>query len=286
MKFMLGGLGNWYNDFENVKNAILEADKLGYHGALMPDHYMWGQMGHGPMSRPDANVTMETWITLAYLAGKTEQIHLGTMVTPIPFRPPGLLAKMISTLDVLSNGRVIAGIGAGWSQVEFEGYSEWNKSKRRVDKAYEGLKLMMELWTKDKVDFEGKFYKAKGAVLEPKPVQKPYPKLLFGSRGNRMLELTGTYGDIAYLPPFGDYDPVEARKTIMKAAKKANREDKISFMGGSMMGQRITDTSEFMKAVESSIETGDKYYIVSPPRDETDFKTLRDFAKEVMPSFK
>ncbi|MHA2059064.1 MAG: LLM class flavin-dependent oxidoreductase, partial [Candidatus Thorarchaeota archaeon] len=214
MKFMLGGLGNWYNDFELVKSAVLEADKLGYDGALMPDHYMWGQMGHGLMSRPDANVTMETWITMAYLAGKTEHIHLGTMVTPIPFRPPGLLAKMISTLDVLSNGRAIAGVGAGWSQTEFEGYSEWNKSKVRVDKTFEGLDLILKLWTEDKVDFVGKFYTAKGAVLEPKPVQKPYPKLLFGSRGNRMLGLAGTFGDIIFIPPFGEGDPMEARKTV------------------------------------------------------------------------
>ena len=285
MKFMLGGLGNWFNDFELVKKAILEADKLGYDGALMPDHYMWGDMG-GMMSRPDSYVTVETWITLAYLAAKTEQIHLGTMVTPIPFRPPGILAKMISTLDVLSNGRVIAGIGAGWSQVEFEGYSEWNKSKIRVDKTYEGLKLMLELWTKDKVDFDGEFYTAKGAVLEPKPVQKPYPKLLFGSRGNRMLELSGTYGDIIYLPPFGGYDPVEARKTIMKAAKSANRVDKIGFMSGSMMGQQITDTTEFMKIVESAKDAGDEYYMISLPRDETGLETIRKFAKEVMPSFK
>ena len=282
---MLGGLGNWFNDFELVKNAILEADKLGYDGALMPDHYMWGDMG-GMMSRPDSYVTVETWITLTYLAAKTEQIHLGTMVTPIPFRPPGILAKMISTLDVLSNGRVIAGIGAGWSQVEFEGYSEWNKSKIRVDKTYEGLKLMLELWTKDKVDFDGEFYTAKGAVLEPKPVQKPYPKLLFGSRGNRMLELSGTYGDIIYLPPFGGYDPVEARKTIMKAAKSANRVDKIGFMSGSMMGQQITDTTEFMKIVESAKDAGDEYYMISLPRDETGLETIRKFAKEVMPSFK
>jgi alkanesulfonate monooxygenase len=285
MKFMLGGLGNWFNDFELVKNAILEADKLGYDGALMPDHYMWGDMG-GMMSRPDSYVTVETWITLTYLAAKTEQIHLGTMVTPIPFRPPGILAKMISTLDVLSNGRVIAGIGAGWSQVEFEGYSEWNKSKIRVDKTYEGLKLMLELWTKDKVDFDGEFYTAKGAVLEPKPVQKPYPKLLFGSRGNRMLELSGTYGDIIYLPPFGGYDPVEARKTIMKAAKSANRVDKIGFMSGSMMGQQITDTTEFIKIVEAAKDAGDEYYMISLPRDETGLETIRKFAKEVMPSFK
>jgi alkanesulfonate monooxygenase SsuD/methylene tetrahydromethanopterin reductase-like flavin-dependent oxidoreductase (luciferase family) len=286
MKFMLGGLGNWFNDFELVKNAILEADKLGFDGALMPDHYQWGEMGRSMMSRSDSDVTMETWIALTYLAAKTEQIHLGTMVTPIPFRPPGMLAKMISTLDVLSNGRVIAGIGAGWSQDEFEGYSQWNRSKMRVDKTYEGLELILELWTKEKVDFNGKFYTAKGAILEPKPVQKPYPKLLFGSRGDRMLELSGTYGDIIYLPPFGEYDPIEAKKKVMRAAEKANRADKIGFMAGSMMGRPVTDTDEFVKAVESAKDAGDRYYLVSLPRSETGIVTIRKFAKEVMPSFK
>jgi len=286
MKFMLGGLGNWYNDYGHIEKVILEADKLGFEGALMPDHYMWGQMARGPMSRPDAYVTMETWITLSYLAGKTEQIHLGTLVTPVPFRPPGMLAKMISTLDVLSNGRVILGIGAGWSQVEFEGYSAWNKSKIRVDKTHEGLQLMMELWTKDKVDFDGKFYKAKGAVLEPKPLQKPYPQLLFGSRGDRMLALSGTYGDIIYLPPFGEYDLTEARNKVIRAAEKANRDNKISFMTGGMRGIPITDMNEYIKLVESAKDAGDRYYMISVPRDEIGINTLREFAKEVMPSFK
>jgi alkanesulfonate monooxygenase SsuD/methylene tetrahydromethanopterin reductase-like flavin-dependent oxidoreductase (luciferase family) len=286
MKFMLGGLGNWFNDFELVKNAILEADRLGYDGALMPDHYMWGEMRGGPMSRPDSNVTVETWITLAYLAAKTEQIRLGTMVTPIPFRPPGLLAKMISTLDILSNGRVIVGVGAGWSQAEFEGYSVWHKSKMRVDKAHEGLELILELWTKDRVDFNGKFYKAKGAVLEPKPIQKPYPTLLFGSRGNRMLALSGKYGDIIYLPPFGEYDPAAARERVLNAAQNANRADKIGFMTGGMMQRRVTDTNEFLKLVEAADDAGDSYYLVSSPRDETGIETIRKFAMEVMPSFK
>ncbi len=101
-----------------------------------------------------------------------------------------------------------------------------------------------------------------------------------------MLELSGTYGDIIYLPPFGGYDPVEARKTIMKAAERANRVDEISFMSGSMMGQRTTDTSEFIKLVGSAQDAGDKYYLISLPRDETGLETIRKFAKEVIPSFK
>ncbi len=100
-----------------------------------------------------------------------------------------------------------------------------------------------------------------------------------------MLELSGKYGDIIYLPPFGNYDPVAAKKTVIQAAEKANRVDKISFMSGSMMGQRITDMDEFMKAIESAKDAGDNYYVVSQPRDEPGLETIRTFAKDVMPSF-
>ena len=285
MKFILGGLGNWYNNYTQVKALILQADHLGIDGAVIPDHYMWGDMG-GHMSRPDNNVTLESWITLAYLAATTEQIHLGTMVTPIPFRPPGMLAKMIATIDILSNGRVITGVGAGWSQVEFEGYSEWNTTKMRVDKTFEGLQLIIDLWTKDDVDFEGQFYRAKGAVLEPKPVQKPYPKLLFGSTGKRMLSLAGTYGNIIYIPPFRSTDVDEARKEVLQAAEKADRVDKVAFMAGSMMGKPVIDLTELSKEIEAAIDAGDGYYLVSFTRTDDPLATLNKFAKEIIPSFK
>lgn len=75
----------------------MEPDKVSFDGALMPDHYMWGEMrGH---RMPNAYSTLDAWVTLTYLATKTEQIYLGTLVTPIPFRPPGVMAKMLSTLD-------------------------------------------------------------------------------------------------------------------------------------------------------------------------------------------
>src|SRR5437867_12972232 len=105
---------------------------------------------------------------LTYLAAKTEKIRLGTLVTPIPFRPPGMLAKTVSTLDLLSNGRTTLGVGAGWSQTEFEGYSEWNPNKIRLDKTREGVELILKLWTQEKVVVNGKFYHANGAVLDLK----------------------------------------------------------------------------------------------------------------------
>lgn len=286
MKFLIGGLGNWHNDYEFVSQMILKADQLEYDGALMPDHYMWGTMG-GRLTRPDRFETMETWVTLTHLAAKTEQIKLGTLVTPIPFRPPGILAKMVSTLDILSNGRVIFGVGAGWAQEEFDGYSEWNSPKVRVDKTQEGLELMMKLWTKDEVTFDGTYYKAEKAVLNPKPVQKPYPKLLFGGSGNRMLSLAGKYGDIVFIPPHGGPEKVlEGRKRVIKSAKGLNREDKISFMSGTMMGPQVTEIKEFAKLVELSNEAGDKYFLPSFGRSDNSMELMTEFAKEIIPSFK
>lgn len=124
------------------------------------------------------------------------------MATPIPFRPPGILAKMVATVDLLSSGRTILGVGAGWSRTEFEGYNEWVSGKTRVDRTEEGVKLILRLWQEDKVDFQGKFYSAKAAVLDPKPLQKPHPPLLFGGFSPRMLRLAGRYGDLCFIPPW------------------------------------------------------------------------------------
>jgi alkanesulfonate monooxygenase SsuD/methylene tetrahydromethanopterin reductase-like flavin-dependent oxidoreductase (luciferase family) len=164
MKFILQA-GNWYSDWKIIETSVPEADKLGFWGFVMPDHYMWGPDRGG-------DSTLETWIALTYVAAKTEQLHLGTLVTPIPFRPPAMLAKELSTLDVISGGRVLVGVGAGWSETEFRGHSVWDEPKVRVDKTLEGLELILKLWgSHEKVDWKGKYYSTSGAVLEPRPVK-------------------------------------------------------------------------------------------------------------------
>src|SRR5438046_8937054 len=182
---------------------------------------MWGAERGG-------DSTFETWTALTYLAAKTEKIRLGTLVTPIPFRPPGMLAKTVSTLDLLSNGRTILGVGAGWSQTEFEGYSEWNSNKIRVDKTREGLDLILKLWRQEKDDFKGKFYHAKGAVLEPKPVQKHHPPLLFDGIGPRMLRTAAAYADICMIPALSNVEHAKSRKIVMDEAHRRQRTGKIS----------------------------------------------------------
>ena len=282
MKFFLGGLGNLYANVETITGAVIEADRLGFHGALMPDHYMWGEMrGH---RMPNAYSTLETWVTLTYLAGKTESISLGTLVTPLPFRPPAMLAKMLSTLDVLSGGRVILGVGAGWSRDEFQAYSTWGGDKYRVDKTIEGLKLMVELWTQDVVDFKGRFYEAKSAVLDPKPVQKPYPRLLFGSQGDRMLRLTGRYGNICFIPPWAGERSDSMKAKVLEAAEEAGRAGDIEFMSGDMGSRGSYDAGESSRKVEATVEGGAGIYMASFPRENL-LDSMRRFADEVMPSY-
>ena len=283
LNFFLTGLGNLAENRESIINGVIEADKQGLDGVLMPDHYMWGQeIGH---SMDNLYYTLETWTTLTYLAGKTENIHLGTLVTPLPFRPPGLLAKRLSTLDILSGGRVVLGAGAGWSQVEFRGYSEWLNPQKRVDKTIEALCIIKRLWTEDEVTHKSDYYDVEGAVLQPKPVQKPHPKILFGSSGNKMLRLTGREGDICYVPPWQSHRFYEMKEIVLGAAGEAGRLDEIEFMGGIMGTQEPYRATAYEKIIADSEEKECSYCNVAFSRD-TMVEDIRKFARDILPSYK
>ncbi|OLD00924.1 hypothetical protein AUG19_08660 [archaeon 13_1_20CM_2_54_9] len=280
MKFILSSGANWYRNWSLAEKTTPLADELGFWGAVIPDHYMWAEA----WGQPEKDSTVDSWIALTYLAAKTEKLKLGTLVTPIPFRPPGILAKMVSTMDVLSSGRVIFGVGAGWSQTEFEGYSHWDPPGTRVDKTREGLELILQLWEKPTVDFNGKFYHAKGAVLDPKPVQKPHPPLLFGGVGRRMLQLAGQYGDICYIPPWVQMDHAKAKMIVKQEARKFGRENEVTFAIGSPRPQEKFDLKAMREDVEKAKHDGAEYYLTSLPRDSYE-EGLRKFGKEIIPSY-
>lgn len=264
-----------------IEQGALEADDLGFDGLLVSDHYMWG----GERTGQQENATPEAWILLTYLAAKTRRIRLGTLVSPIPFRPPGMLAKMVSTLDRFSEGRCILGVGAGWSQTEFEGYSVWNDAKTRVSKTEEGVKLILKLWTENVVNFDGEYYRAKGAVLEPKPIQKPHPPLLFGGgnrQGKRMLQLAGTYGDICYLTSLQHGGVEEAKRRINATAQGIGRAEKLEFA----VGELATPPAKVQVGdLEEAASKGATYYVVSLLKSDRKLEDMRAFAKDLMPSF-
>jgi len=302
VKFILTGLGNWAAAWDLVEAGVKEAEKQGFWGVVFPDQYMWDPKDLGVDSYEGIDHTLDTWVALSHLAAQTKHIHLGTWVTPIPLRPPGVLAKIVSTLDILSGGRSILGVGAGITQRLFEAYSEWDPPKVRVDKTKEGVELILRLWTENKVDFIGHHYVAKGAVLDPKPVQKPHPPLLFGGSGPRMLRLAGQYADICYVPPWNKLSFEESKRIVLQEAKHHGREDKVSFAAAYTPlgpGQGY-DREQYRREVEKANTAGFSYFITAWNQDAAPWEVtasslqgairsylscLNDFAENVMPAF-
>jgi len=140
-------------------------------------------------------------------------MRLGTLVLCNSHRYPSLTAKMAATLDIISNGRVILGIGAGWNESEHKAYGiSWNPSPwSRIEQMMEGVEIIKRMWTEEKPSYEGKYYKIKDAVCNPKPVQKPHPPIFIGGVGEKfMLRIVAKYANGWNTPPL----PVEvyARK--------------------------------------------------------------------------
>jgi probable F420-dependent oxidoreductase len=270
-------------DYTEIIKIAKKAEEWGYDSIFLTDHYM----------TPNYNATYAVLPFLSYLAAITSKMKLGTVVTPIPFRSPSMLAKMISTMDVLSNGRIILGVGAGWSKSEFEAYSKWDEDRIRVKKTKEGLKLMLKLWTEEKVNFSGDYYEAKGAVLQPKSIQKPHPPIWFGTLGKYMLKLTARYGD-GWLPwcttTPKQYE--EKAKKLRSEAKKWGRQDKITY--ACVIGQLTTaklghferhpPVIRWAETIEKYIKAGCEYALLYFHPYEY-LTLLKQFTDEVLPSF-
>ena len=264
-------------DAELAAKAAVLAEESGFERLMTWDHYM----GEHP---EDSHATFDAWTLLSFFAAKTSRIRLGTCVTPIPFRPPAQLAKVIASVDVLSEGRVDPGIGAGWLQAEFEGFSTWDDNETRFKKTKEGIELMLRLWSEPRVDFEGKYYSARGAVVEPKPVQKPHPPLWFGTLGRSMIRLAARVGD-AWLPTYVPADTyAEGVKMIKDDIKEHSPGKKFTFAYNQFFPLKTAE--EYFKAIESFVAVGCEAFIINweYPKEEV-LDRLRWFSKEIMPSY-
>jgi F420-dependent oxidoreductase-like protein len=180
--------------FDEVRNVVLECERLGYHSVWLDDHLMFGK-----------HPILESWTTLSALSSLTKKIRLGTMVLCNSFRNPALLAKMAATLDVISNGRLEFGIGAGVQKNEHMAYGiPFFNPNVRIDQMKEALKIINMMWSQEKANYKGKYYRIKEAGCEPKPLQKPHPPITIGGSGEKLtLKVTAQYADRfdwAYLP--------------------------------------------------------------------------------------
>ena len=143
----------------------------------------------------DDRPIFDGWELLAGMATATSHVRIGLLVTGITYRNPALLAKIATTVDHLSDGRLEFGIGAAWAANEHEMYGI-SGLDHRVGLFSEGLQVIRSLWTQERTNFDGRYYTMRDAVANPKPVQKPYPPIWVGSGGPSMLRLTARHADV------------------------------------------------------------------------------------------
>ncbi|HTZ44676.1 MAG TPA: LLM class F420-dependent oxidoreductase [Jatrophihabitans sp.] len=162
---------------------------------------------------PTAEATFECWTTTAALARDTRRVNLGQMVGCNGYRNPALYAKMASTVDVASNGRLYAGIGAGWHEQEWRAYGyEWPELKDRMGAFGEAVQIIDGMWTQDAFEFKGKYYSVDKPYNEPKGVRTPHPSLWIGGGGEKVtLKLVAQYADATNV---GDGDTEVIRRKL------------------------------------------------------------------------
>ncbi|MGH8429135.1 MAG: LLM class F420-dependent oxidoreductase, partial [Solimonas sp.] len=190
---------------DRLARLVAEGEAMGFDFATISDHvviptdiqarYPYSATGEFPSgSRIERH---EQLIEVAFIAAKTTKLRLVTSVMVVPHRPAVLTAKMLSTIDVLSGGRLVLGIGAGWLKEEFEAIGAPDFTQRgKVTDEY--LKAFIELWTKDKPRFAGEHVRFDNIVFAPKPVQKPYPPIWVGGESGPALRRTAHLGDAWY----------------------------------------------------------------------------------------
>ncbi len=165
------------------------AERLGYHSLWLVDHF-W------TLGLPDLDL-LEAMAMMSAIAARTERVRIGTLVLCNSFRNPALLAKSLSTIDHISNGRLEIGLGAGWMEQEYRanGY-EFPSMGTRLRQLEESLQILKAMFTENRATFKGRYYSVDDAPNNPKPVQKPHPPITIGGAGEKvMLRLVAQYAD-------------------------------------------------------------------------------------------
>jgi len=297
-------------EFEVIKDVALHCERLGFDSIWVYDHFI--------TVPATTEACFESWTTLSALAALTKKLGLGQLVTCNSYRYPSVLAKMGATLDVISNGRLNLGIGAGWYKLEYDAYGiPYPKGSVRIAQLREAVKIIKKMWTEDEPSFHGQYYTIKKAINSPKPIQKPHPPILIGGEGrNLTLRVVAELADRCnfggpitpqrykeLLEVLGEHCRKVGRKidqiektlivdyTVIAKNRAALNEkirefkpkgvSKAQFIEGSLVGT----PEEVISRIEEFIDIGVTYIMMRFP-DMMKNEPLQLFADEVMPAFR
>ncbi len=271
---------------EKIARVAIKAEELGFHSLWLSDHIVFPKelKSRYPYS-PDGRLPIDPGVpflecltTLAYVAAVTRHVKLGTSVLIVPYREPLLTAKVVATLDVLSQGRFIFGVGVGWLEEEFRVVGQ--KLQERSDRTRECLEVMKACWTEEDPEYHGRFFDFSGIKFSPKPVQKPHPPIWFGGNTRAALRRVVEMGNgwhAAWLTPEEVRVKLEILRELASRAGRDFREIEISI---NVIGKVPVDLEHVRRYQEAGV------HMMFMPRVwgadvENVLRQMEQFAREV-----
>ena len=236
--------------YREIRDLTKRVEGMGFESAHVNDHLI------GFDEKQDKKEPyLEALILMSALATETKKIKLGHIVLCNSFRNPAHLAKMISTLDNISNGRALLWLGAGWYEEEYKAYSiPFPSPQQRVEELEESLTIYKKMFTEEITNFEGKFWKLENNRNYPKPIQKPHPQIVLGTSGKKMTEIACREADGINLPYVKHTELERKIRTIRNHLEKYNRDKskfEISYFGAINL---VKNQEEIDKLVQAAID--------------------------------
>ncbi|CAN5121765.1 LLM class F420-dependent oxidoreductase [soil metagenome] len=308
----------WRMDLVEIEDSVEQYEAMtrvakvaeesgGYDSIWLYDHFH-------TVPEPTMNTVFECWTATAGLSRDTSSIKIGQMVTCNGYRNPALLAKVASTVDVMSNGRLLFGLGAGWYEHEWRAYGYGFPELRDRMRAFrEACEIIHRMWTEDEVVFDGEYYKVDKPINEPKGVSDPHPSFWIGGSGEKVtLKLVAKYGDACNVGgnverlkhKFGvlkghcddvgrDYEEITRSTSINvylleegEGPEAATKEARGSTSHEEYSREFMVGTAEqISERLQPLVDAGVNYFIAYMPRVAYDPAPVEKFAREVVPNF-
>jgi F420-dependent oxidoreductase-like protein len=270
-----GGAGAIGSTLANIAQT---ADEAGFASLWVMDHFFQIQY----VGQPEEPM-LEGYAALNFMAAHTRRAHLGAMVTGVIYRHPGILVKTISTLDVLSGGRAILGIGAAWNEQESRGLGvPFPPLKERFERLEEALQIAHQMWKGDESPYNGRYYQLARPLNSPQPLSRPHPPILIGGTGEKKtLKLVAKYADACNLFARLGSEALAQKLDILKqhcdeAGRDYNEIEKTALSSG------ISASRELVEHCRELSRLGFSHLIISLA-DVSAVKPLERIGKEVIP---
>jgi F420-dependent oxidoreductase-like protein len=260
------------------------ADDAGFASLWVMDHFFQIQ-GVGQLEEP----MLEAYTTLGYLAGLTRRVKLGTMVTGVVYRHPGILVKTVSTLDVLSGGRAYLGIGAAWFEREALGLGvPFPPLKERFERLEEALQIGRQMWSGKVAPYQGKHYQLAETLNSPLPLSQPHPRILIGGMGEKKtLKLVAKYADACNLFAFAGVDVLRGKLNILKryCEELGRPYDDIerTALNTAHLAPGQMSASQVIETCKTLASLGIQHVIFNMP-NVAEIKPLETFGREIIPA--